>query len=173
MSVEILERAAELIRGRVLAAPAGRWTENVLGSEGYAVMGQATNPDAAFARDRRRPWVARCGMESWETDKASAEHIASWDPTVALAIAEWLENVAHTHRPELDDDVYLVDCTECPDGDCEGGHERQMCWSCHAFGDDGYAVRIFYPCAVMKDATRIAETYLRERADLQVVSPDA
>ena len=160
--VNLLLEAAGLMRERLLAAPAGRWTEQVLGSEGYAVRAAAVPVGSRGAE--RRPTVARCGMEKWETDRASAEHIASWDPPVALAIAEWLEKVADHHRPELVDGLYFTDCDECPAGDDCDGHERWCCWSCTTTSDE-YWSHVLYPCQVMRDATAIAETYLRKVVD--------
>lgn len=159
--VELIREASALIRARAQAAPGGRWEENVLGSEGYAVMG-AELPVAPNRSVTRRQWVARCGMESWELDKGSAEHIASWDPTTALAIAEWLDQVAQDHRPELVDELYIDECGECVE-DCNG-HARLCCWSCTST-DDEHWTHVFYPCSVMGSAVRIAETYLRKVVD--------
>lgn len=79
MSAEILRRAASLMRERATAAPVrpGPWekefsdvirTDVPLGAPGYLIAEVATVPEA--------------------------EHIASWHPAVALAVADWLEAVA-------------------------------------------------------------------------------
>ena len=51
------------------------WVEGVLGSEGYEVRGPAFAPEGS--RIPRRPRVARCGYEAWETDKANAALIVA------------------------------------------------------------------------------------------------
>lgn len=82
-----MRRAAAKMRERAEAASAGPWEPNVLGSEGYDV--RATRPRSSGRSSRLR--VARCGYEEWETDKANAEHIASWDPLMAFVTADLLD----------------------------------------------------------------------------------
>lgn len=112
MSVDLLRRAAVTMRERAAAAPPGPWVENVLGSEGYAVMGQRRGTGIG------RTWVARCGMEAWEVDKAAAIYIAGMHPLVALALAHWLDTAGAdlwAHGPlhcedgcvECDDDLWM------------------------------------------------------------------
>jgi hypothetical protein len=87
MSADLMRRAATKVRATAAAASTGPWDATVLGSEGYDVRAQ--RPPTAGRLSRLR--VARCGYEDWETDKANAEHIASWDPTVARAVADLLD----------------------------------------------------------------------------------
>ena len=86
MSAETLRRAAALMRERAEAATPGPWTANVLGSEGYDVRSEHV-PEKRLHRVR----VSRHGWEDWDTDRANAEHVASWHPAVALAVADWLD----------------------------------------------------------------------------------
>ena len=68
------------------AATVGPWVENVLGSEGYDVR---ANPDPN-GNPIRRIRVAKCGYEKWDTDKANAAHIATFDPETVLALLDAL-----------------------------------------------------------------------------------
>lgn len=84
MSTEILRRAANLMRERAEAATAGPWETytnmhaevfvSEIGRRGFGVI---SNPAT--------------GREDY--GKANAEHIASWHPAVALAVADWLMRV--------------------------------------------------------------------------------
>jgi len=80
MSAETLRRAASLMRERAEGATPGPWTcygdHLVWPSE----QGPAAND----------PILAMVG----EAHEDSAEHIASWHPAVALAVADWLDAVA-------------------------------------------------------------------------------
>ena len=77
MSAEILRRAAGLMRERAEAASEGiNW---------WGVEPMTRALDATFS------------PPSAEQD---AEHIASWHPAVALAVADWL--VAESHQPETE-----------------------------------------------------------------------
>jgi hypothetical protein len=91
-AADTLRRAAEVLRERAEAATPGPWEPYVLGSEGYDVRGPQTSiPGRRIARSTR---VARCGYEEWEVDKANAAYIATVDPTVGLALADWLDSEA-------------------------------------------------------------------------------
>jgi hypothetical protein len=83
----LLLDAAALMRQRAEAASDGPWEALALGSEGYAVLAERPAED----RRRSRLRVARLGWEDWDTDRANAEHIASWPPAVAVAVADWLD----------------------------------------------------------------------------------
>ena len=80
MSAETLRRAASLMRERAEGATPGPWTcygdHLVWPSE----QGPAAND----------PILAMVG----EAHEDSAEHIASWHPAVALAVADWLDQAA-------------------------------------------------------------------------------
>lgn len=91
----LIREAADLMRSRAAAATPGedhldgRYSAYVLGSEGYAVMGHQRQGR------RARTFVARCGMNDWDTDKANAEHLAGWSPSVAGAVADLLDHAAN------------------------------------------------------------------------------
>ena len=74
MSAETLRRAAALMRERAEAASDGPWS------------------------NRRGP--AEHVIDAWDVPIATVDtrenrrHIASWHPAVALAVADWLEQVA-------------------------------------------------------------------------------
>lgn len=157
--VERLREAARTIRGRAEAATLGPWTEYVLGSEGYEVRGATFTPEGSLIPRRAR--VARCGYETWDTDKANAEHIATWDPTVALAVATWLDSVAETHQPDPDPiELTLHPDEECPTGECEEyGHSSIVCRGCYPSWEDMPAHSV-WPCAEFIRAEPVALTIL-------------
>lgn len=119
MSADVLRRAASLMRDRAEAAADGPWEACALGSEGYAVLGDRP----AEGRRRSRLRVARLGWEDWDTDKADAEHIASWHPAVAPAVADLLDALAKrvdaicdaTPTPEFGERVALESLSGYPD----------------------------------------------------------
>jgi hypothetical protein len=76
MSAETLRRAAALMRGRAEAATRGPWES---GEYGHLSRSGAGAGRLAF------------GKVEWRPD---AEHIASWHPAVALAVADWLDETA-------------------------------------------------------------------------------
>lgn len=92
--VDTLRRAAARMRERARSATPGAWDAFVLGSEGYDI--RAERPRDFADRRLSRVRVARCGMESWDTDKANAAHIASWSPPVAVDAADLLDEIAST-----------------------------------------------------------------------------
>jgi hypothetical protein len=74
-AVETLQAAARLMRERAQGAVSAPWTWFVTVDRRWAVVtGQAH--------------VAQCA------DDDDADYIASWHPAVALAVADWLENVS-------------------------------------------------------------------------------
>lgn len=81
MSAETLREAARLMRERAECLAPVRWEGSPHGDV------HTTDTD----------WV--CDSGSGET----AEHIASWHPDVALAVADWLDSTAndveHVHSP--------------------------------------------------------------------------
>ena len=83
MSAETLRRAASLMRERAEAASPPPWVGTVWPTEIPGVYSQAIE-------DTREsdPEIART------LDKPDAEHIASWHPAVALAVADWLDVTA-------------------------------------------------------------------------------
>ncbi len=73
MSADLLRRAASLMRERAEAATRGPWVVDGYGKDGWQVNGDGTV-------------FADCHV--FQND---ADHIASWHPAVALAVADWLE----------------------------------------------------------------------------------
>jgi len=85
--VETLRRAAALMRERALPATPGPWVADGL-------EGTLSAPDGGVLH-----------VQMWSD--ADAEHIASWHPSVALAVADLLDAVARAvdlsgaaHHPE-------------------------------------------------------------------------
>ena len=78
MSAETLRRAASLMRERAEAADKDTFSRS---------------PWSATIFDDGRAWLkpAHIAMHGYPN---TAEHIASWPPAVALAVADWLEEVA-------------------------------------------------------------------------------
>lgn len=93
MSAEILREAAALMRERAEAATEGicpEWTR-------VAVRHIARNCDMECYHEDADPMVAKYHADddyrqTWDRYD-DAEHIASWSPDVALAVADWLEEV--------------------------------------------------------------------------------
>lgn len=101
LSADILRRAAAKARTIVAALPEGhntRWKAVTLPPndqhDSYAWWVN-TDPDndprLGLEDDRSYATVADC---TWS--RADADHIALWNPAVALAVAEWLEACAAT-----------------------------------------------------------------------------
>ena len=104
MSAEELCQAAALMRERAEAATPGPWERcqwygyKVVGrvdwGEGYGVR-PATVGHADPAPGASRPTRVESVIES--TNARNGDHIASWHPAVALAVADWLEAEAENH----------------------------------------------------------------------------
>jgi hypothetical protein len=88
--VEEIRRAAALMRERAQAAMPGPWwsfTKYIAAPVGKCTCA-GPFPDGT-------PHEPHCGLEPFaEADPPSAEHIASWHPAVALAVADWLDAAA-------------------------------------------------------------------------------
>lgn len=83
--------------------------------------------------ERRLSWV-----RTW-----TRGHNRAW----TLAVLDGHKELLERHGAEQDE-VYFEDCEECPEhpaGDCNG-HDRDVCRWCNAPGDDGYCVRVLWPC---------------------------
>lgn len=98
-SVEIGALDADRLRDLAMEATAGPWTAEALGSEGYAVRGPSA-PVAGTRGVQRRPWLARCGWEKWETDRANAEFIAACDPATILTLLDRLDRAERRNPPD-------------------------------------------------------------------------
>ena len=93
MSAEILRRAASLMRERAEAASPSPWEPSHRPdmdwlSKSLLVDSSDHEPGSAVMKGDRHVmasvWPHRAAA-------ASAEHIASWHPAVALAVADWLD----------------------------------------------------------------------------------
>lgn len=167
-----LRAAAKLMRERAKKATPGPWrthdtwlpagghTATVLSGEGNDTDLRAWLPTF---KDVDQPWDSE--RNAW----ADAEHIASWHPLVALAVADWLEDVARDA-----DDLLKLDTPECPHdgGDC---YCRPMApeWGCDRCGE------YLTPgaCRCWDKALAVARAYLGEaeravRAQIEVSADD-
>lgn len=90
MSAGTLRRAAALMRERAEAASPPPWV---------AFRARATNPlDRAPIIGVTRDLAVDYDTDLFATQKCraeDAEHIASWHPAVALAVADWLDHQAY------------------------------------------------------------------------------
>lgn len=97
MSAETLRRAAALMRERAEAATPGPWRPYTTGGWGHG--NYVTTDDLSG--------VAMQYALVWRP--TDAEHIASWHPAVALAVADLLDNTAghveYTGATEASEDV--------------------------------------------------------------------
>lgn len=105
MSSNTLRRAAALMRERAQAAEGeyaspwrtvGRTQSVVTSQDGFVVVSEGVD-------------------ETGGTTTAAAEHIASWHPQVALAVADWLDKYAdlyeasrHRNRPVFGDHEHAM-----------------------------------------------------------------
>lgn len=88
MTAEVLRRAAALMRERAEAATSSPWHyEN--GATGFAPM--VVGDSMAVAETFDKPHLS------------DAQHIASWHPAVALAVADWLDATAAEHESDAAD----------------------------------------------------------------------
>lgn len=92
MSADLLRQAANLIRKRAQAAAPGPWEaykRNVPEHGGLLV-------EHLGVQDSYADGVFECDNSS----RRDVEHIASWHPLVALAVADWLDATAARHASE-------------------------------------------------------------------------
>lgn len=94
MSAELLREAAELLREQAEATDTrGAWE-----------VGQRYLRDGDWIRPVYDEDGTVCEIhegnanEAPKSCKALAEHIASWHPVVALAVADWLDSAARTYE---------------------------------------------------------------------------
>jgi hypothetical protein len=96
VSAEVLRQAAALMRERATGLPDAPWSV----APGPAVK------DAAGVK------VASAALDTVPRDRTPiVQHIASWHPAVALAVADWLEEVAAW----MDEGVGLLPATNIGD----------------------------------------------------------
>ncbi len=77
MSAEVLRRAATLMRERAEAVRAG-----------------AAEPDMWFGPEELVEEFVNGSQHEMGDPQSDAEHIASWHPVVAVAVADWLDALA-------------------------------------------------------------------------------
>ncbi len=93
MSAEVLREAARLMRERAEAATDGPWTVD---DPGMGRTKEIFGPIGAL------PGLGRQLPVAERVFGRDAKHIASWHPTVALVVADWLDAVA-TRIEEIHD----------------------------------------------------------------------
>lgn len=104
MSAAELRQAAALMRSRAEAANAGPWTVTEASDEydDYGYLAEIRSPTLGHGREQDD--LVASVVDRAEVD---AVHIASWHPTVALAVADWLddlyERITDTDYDEDDD----------------------------------------------------------------------
>lgn len=112
MSASLLREAAALMRERAEAARPSPWAQN--GRNGI--------------HTRIGACVATTHSHMDSTRKAEAEHIASWHPAVALAVADWLDAVAEVHWPKRHDVYSESHYNAEPEHDYFNGLCDESCW---------------------------------------------
>jgi hypothetical protein len=109
-TVDDIREAAALMRSRAEAATPGPWTTECIGSEGWHVFGPSGLDERV---PMRRPRTAAVTWGTFESDKADAAHIASWSPTVALAVAGWLDSIRVPTDPHTLAEAESKKCRLC------------------------------------------------------------
>jgi hypothetical protein len=102
MSSEELRQAAGLMRERAEAASAGPWER--FGMAGVAGKEWEIVDERRVECECGEP-VALLGCAT----NQNAEHIASWHPAVALAVANWLDGVALFMEAKDDEEYFDLD----------------------------------------------------------------
>jgi hypothetical protein len=80
MTADELRQASGEMRRLAEAATPGPWRNYVRGDNRWAIVEQSAGDDR---------WIA-----ARSADDDDAAHIAAWHPAVALAVADWLDEVA-------------------------------------------------------------------------------
>lgn len=95
MSSDLLREAAALMRERAEAENSRGWYKvDFNEGDGYPfrpLWGVSNDVYFNPPGDEDEPWLA---VEIHTGEEATATHIASWHPDVALAVADWLDAVA-------------------------------------------------------------------------------
>ena len=92
---DLLRRAAALMRERAEAATSGPWEFRP--RRGFESM--RDNPATIGFLDTAGYFVML--REGTWTTEADMTHVVSWHPAVALAVADWLDAEAASHRADL------------------------------------------------------------------------
>lgn len=114
---DLLREAAALMRERAWAATPGPWwvhraqPEVVWYGDEALTYRLDEHPDAATNIEWDQ-WAASTGQLSWGDlrEQTDAEHIASWHPNVAVAVAAWLDSHADIHTLRTCDERLTAPC---------------------------------------------------------------
>lgn len=101
MSSEVLRQAARLMRERAAEASYGdgAWCSAYLAS---SIRNMQRN--CAWDCPEHAPWGGPDRTEECDQPtRYAGEHIASWHPAVALAVADWLDSVVDRGEAEMDE----------------------------------------------------------------------
>lgn len=96
MSAEVLREAAALMRERAEAATPGPWFTHEEHGRDYADEGWSYVATITRSGAEVTATAYPGGPDHGHDAQADAEHIASWPPAVAFAVADWLEFYAFT-----------------------------------------------------------------------------
>jgi hypothetical protein len=151
---DTLRRAAALMRQRAEAATHGAHGDWAVyeQSADLSVVAAALDPTGQF--DDSHEYV----LDNPTAMEQDLIHIASWGPAVALAAADWLEQVDRDHDA-IDPHVTsrILACKTC--GEYELADEDGTVYA------DAQAVMHQYPCATRARAEAFARAYLGEVTD--------
>lgn len=161
MSAETLRRAASLMRERAEAATEGvcpAWTA-------AAVRHIARNCDIdceylSCEHTEADDDAGRSGSAAGWGRYNDAQHIASWHPAVALAVADWLDAVAGVHWPKRRARPSTSHYNADPEHDYLAGDCDKSCWT-EAFICNGCGTATCRP-EITEHALAVARAYLGE-----------
>ena len=132
---ETIRRAIEQMRARAEKATSAPWR---LGEHAEYGPMEAWGNDDGWNASMVATTKTRLNPQGSPRAAADAEHIASWHPAAALAVAELLERLLDIHDPVTD-----------PDGDT---------WCIRCVRGPVY----MWPCGEIEGVVRLARTYLGE-----------
>lgn len=133
-AAEELRAAAASIRNRAEKATPGPYASDVMAGQDHE------NGEwwaEYWVRAAEHPSGVLVQVGSDEQAEADAEHIATWSPGPALAVAAWLEQTADRHQPHQ--------LPTAPDG-------YSICWTC----DKGPDNHVPAPCPYLAAALAVA-----------------
>lgn len=167
MSADVLRRAAGLMRERAEAATRTRWLvprggTGIDAGEYDTVVGRGPVDCMAYCYG---------GTSTIEGDRLEQDqaHIAGMDPTVALAVADWLDRTAERHTEvtwsEEDPDSGLPDPTKPLSPFCSSCTEDEYVDAIE-YGDiiDQGSPVVSWPCPDAESALTVACAYLRDQS---------
>jgi hypothetical protein len=140
VSADMLREAATLMRERAEAATQGPWRAEPIRGIGLRRADVRGLPENT-AHDYRGDAVATAAdSEFGACPQGDAEHIASWHPAVALAVADWLDAVAAVHWPKRHDRLSESHYNAEPEHACIATDCDETCWIegtiCNGCGTD-------------------------------------